>query len=724
MAEFVNASPKIVLRGTEDNSKRVIRPEVDPLPQHLPLFYLFAEKGTTKRVITSAPKLVSLYGARTFDIDDKYYNHQTRFLSLVSGNGNTCMVQRLVPDDATRANAVVYIDILKDDVPNYKRMADGSLVPNDTNTAYIVEEKVPTIPGYRIKWVKEVLTDLSEPIGALKSKPGTMVKPSGVPGEPDVRSTMYPVFEIRANEVGAAYNNLGFSINTLAKDAQDTKLINKLKAMMYSLSLFTRASAKDNPVLRKSLYAETEVNFVFKEKAKHPSTDATIDIEAAYENNWFNETDPTKTLIYNDFEGFHFYREYYEEVLSKFMESEKQYISELPQTWHDGGESSTLAWFDYSSDIEEEIVQDAGLINPFVLKSVRGTKYFSLQLDSSTPKLAAGQTEISMTSSTPIFLGGGSDGTLTNEAFEKAVVAKMDEYLDESSEVQDTAVNKESIFYDSGFTLDTKKELTSFIALRKDTFLVLSTHDSSLGKNYRPLSEERAVAVALKTRLNLVPESEFYGTRVCRALVVTGTGKLMDNSTNVRIPQVYEVADKASKMMGAGNGKWKSNELFDKAPNNILSKLTDIQPHFIPEGVKPSLWNEGIVWSQPYDRQSYHFPALQTVYDDDSSVLNSFFTAMALCTLNKIGADSWREFTGSTSLTNAEFIDQVTAYLDSRTTGIFAGMFVIIHEVTITDADEQRGYSWHTTSKIYANNMKTVCVFNPAAYRMTDLGDK
>ena len=75
MAEFVNASPKIVLRGTEDNSKRVIRPEVDPLPQHLPLFYLFAEKGTTKRVITSAAKLVSLYGARTFDIDDKYYNH-------------------------------------------------------------------------------------------------------------------------------------------------------------------------------------------------------------------------------------------------------------------------------------------------------------------------------------------------------------------------------------------------------------------------------------------------------------------------------------------------------------------------------------------------------------------------------------------------------------------------------------------------------------------------
>ena len=51
-------------------------------------------------------------------------------------------------------------------------------------------------------------------------------------------------------------------------------------------------------------------------------------------------------------------------------------------------------------------------------------------------------------------------------------------------------------------------------------------------------------------------------------------------------------------------------------------------------------------------------------------------------------------------------------------------MFVIVHDVVITEHDEQLGYVWHTTSKIYANNMKTVCVFNPAAYRMSDLGNK
>ena len=115
MAEFVNASPKIVFRGTEDNSTRTVLPERDPLPQHLPLFYIFAQKGSTKRIVTAPAKLVSLYGAASFELDEKYYNHQTRFLSLVSGTGNTVMVQRLVPEDAKKANAIVYLNIIKDD---------------------------------------------------------------------------------------------------------------------------------------------------------------------------------------------------------------------------------------------------------------------------------------------------------------------------------------------------------------------------------------------------------------------------------------------------------------------------------------------------------------------------------------------------------------------------------------------------------------------------------
>ena len=725
MAEFVNASPKIVFRGTEDNSTRTVLPERDPLPQHLPLFYIFAQKGSTKRIVTAPAKLVSLYGAASFELDEKYYNHQTRFLSLVSGTGNTVMVQRLVPEDAKKANAIVYLDIIKDDnIPNYVRRSDGSLVSNETNTAYLVDKNKPTISGYKIKWIKEVVDASTTDFATAEVKTGTMVRKSGVPGEPDRTSTMYPIFEIRAAEVGEAYNNLGFSVNVIPKDAQNTKLITTLNSMMYTLSLYERASAKDVPTVKRSLFGETGVNFVFKEKARNPDTEAVMDIETVYDNNWFNETDALKPLVYKDFEGLYFYRENYEKVLKLLLAAEAPFISDVPQMWADNEDASTLSWYDYTTADQELLMDQFGLLNPFTLRSVRGTRYISVAVDTGTPNLKANQTEISMTSSTPIFLSGGSDGTLSNENFEKEVCKKMDEYLDENSEVMDTAINVESIFYDSGFSLDTKKELTSFISLRKDTFLMLTTHVDSLGTKYRPLSEERAIAVALKTRLKLVPESTYYGTPVCRAIVSAGSGKFTDGSTNTRIPLLYNIAKKAAKMMGAGNGKWKPKEIFDTAPNNIIDDLTDIQPYFIPEGIKPTLWNEGMIWAQPYDRSSYHFPAMQTVYDNDTSVLNSFFTAMALCTLTKIGADSWRNFTGSTKLTDAQFVDKVTAYLNSRTEGIFADMFVIVHDVVITEHDEQLGYVWHTTSKIYANNMKTVCVFNPAAYRMSDLGNK
>ena len=52
-AEFTNASPKVILRGAQDLSGRILAPNRDPLPQHLPLFYIQAEKGTDRRVVTS-----------------------------------------------------------------------------------------------------------------------------------------------------------------------------------------------------------------------------------------------------------------------------------------------------------------------------------------------------------------------------------------------------------------------------------------------------------------------------------------------------------------------------------------------------------------------------------------------------------------------------------------------------------------------------------------------
>jgi hypothetical protein len=101
--------------------------------------------------------------------------------------------------------------------------------------------------------------------------------------------------------------------------------------------------------------------------------------------------------------------------------------------------------------------------------------------------------------------------------------------------------------------------------------------------------------------------------------------------------------------------------------------------------------------------------------------LNSWFTVAAICTLERIADWTWRNFTGSTALTQAEFAQAVVDFYNINVAGRFAGMFVIIPEVIITDADEQRGYSYNLVVKIYSPNMKTVQVVTIEAHRMSDL---
>jgi hypothetical protein len=176
--------------------------------------------------------------------------------------------------------------------------------------------------------------------------------------------------------------------------------------------------------------------------------------------------------------------------------------------------------------------------------------------------------------------------------------------------------------------------------------------------------------------------------------------------------------------MVSRNGKWKIEELFDNDPQNIVDELIDIQPDFISEPIKPTLWDDGLVWVQPKDRSQYHFPAIQTIYGNDTSVANSFFTLPVLCTVTKIAHDAHRSFTGTISLTNPEFIQAVTDYLNNRLKGeLFGGAYTVIPEVIITEEDELLGYSWRVNMKIYGNTAKTKMINYSEIFRSSDLNN-
>jgi hypothetical protein len=326
---------------------------------------------------------------------------------------------------------------------------------------------------------------------------------------------------------------------------------------------------------------------------------------------------------------------------------------------------------------------------------------------------------IRLSESSTIYALGGSDGTMSEAAFAVQVADLVSEYSNPNSILQNTAKYPESIIYDSGFPLETKYALCRFISERKDTATILSTHDV-LGP---PLSasEESALAIALRTRLQLYPESDFFGTPTMRGMIIGRSGKLIGSQYRKPLPLTIEIATKAAAYMGAGNGKWRAGASFDMAPASEVTMFSDVNVTFTPATVRNKDWANGLNWVENYGRRSLYFPALKTVYDNDTSVLNSFFTMMACVELEKVGMRAHRRFSGVSSLTNAQLIERVNKFVVDNTVGRFDNRFVITPEAYFTEPDLARGYSWTLPIKIYAPNMKTVMTLSIESYRIEDL---
>jgi hypothetical protein len=445
-----------------------------------------------------------------------------------------------------------------------------------------------------------------------------------------------------------------------------------------------------------TLSAEQYIDVTWKPDTIDPNTDAQLALSDKFLQAYNDLTTPGMPPKFGPFGRMHVYQDNLNTILGLLYTAEAAALgdyTDLPA----GGTAAA----------------DKYLINLISAVTSNNAPYYAVEM------VSTGTGAFKPTESTTVFAKGGTDGTMTEASFATAVAELVAAYADENSVYQDTAKYPESVIYDSGFPLATKKALCSFIAVRKDTAVVLSTHDTS----GLPLSasQESSLAVALRTHLQLFPESEYYGTSTMRGLIVGRSGLLIGSQYKNRLPLTLEVAVKAAKYMGAANGVWKAGFAFDMAPASQVSMFSDVNVTYTPRAVRNKDWDNGLNWVENFDRKSLYFPALQTVYDNDTSVLNSFFTMMACVELQKVGDRARRNFSGVSSLTNAQVIERVNAFITENTTGRFDGRFVIIPETSFSKGDLARGFSWSTVIKIYAANMKTVQTLTIEAHRIEEL---
>lgn len=688
-ATILNAAPMTRLLGTQDMSTRPPVAEAEALPQHLPKIYFYAEKGpTTPQLVVGAARS-AIYGDNSFDLRKPYANHQTVLANLVNAQGNAAMYQRLKPTDAKGPATVrLMLDVLACKVPVFERHSDGSvkldLVGNPKTTG-------ETIDGFKVKFVAVPVPDTES---GSQFGLGTMEDGDQVEGE--TQSVRYPFGDFEIDSFGKHGNNKGLRLwapTTKSSIPMDTRLLSQSKVFPIRMACVQRPADNATAKVVETLSGEQFVDACLKPDTLN-SADKLVYAGDVFIQSYQNLNNPAFPPVFGPFGRMHIYSDVIAEMLQMFHDAELPYMD---------------AFSDFTGVGGDEIF----MFNLLGGVSSNGVPYHSYQM------VTTGADTVRLSENSTIYAKGGSDGTMTDDLFAGLVAAEVAEYANENSYLMDTAKYPESIIYDSGFPLDTKKALASFIAVRKDTFVVLSTH--TVGQPALSASEESSLAVALRTRLQMYPESEYFGTPVMRGMIVGRSGKLLNSQYRKALPLTLEIAAKAAAYMGAGNGEWEKGAGFDAAPLNQVSMFTDINVTFTPVSVRNKDWANGLVWVESFDRRSVYFPALHTVYDNDTSVLTGLFTALACVELQKVGDRSRRQFSGRSDLTNAQLIERVNTFIEERTAGRFDGRFIIRPNTYITSADEQRGFSWTTAIQIFAPNMKTVGTLSVEAYRIEDL---
>jgi hypothetical protein len=684
MINIRNGAPRSILLGIKDESGRapVISPEL--IPSHLPHVFVFAERGPLLPQLVVGDSLLTTYGAKSFDYRSKFANHQTVLVNTVNGEANSMMVQRLVPDDAKTATLVFWLDTVADDVTDYERNTDLSFKLSELSVKIPKQTK---ISGHRARWVAELLPEDTE-LGALDPKVGSIT------AEKDsTQSQMYPIHAFKVSSPGGFGNLVGIRLSAPTTESStpiDDVTAEEAKAQLYRIAFVERPDEFSTPLVKETIMGEQFVDFAYKEGVINTRTDSVVSANDVLLQAWnapaINGIPPTIGVI----DQMHVYQENIELLLAKFQETESEY------------------------DLISADAEDLHLFNFIGATTLNNVPYYSYVVEG--PQSGG----VLMSETATHYAKGGADGTLSFENFDKLVAAAVSNYGDVAGfDFLDTAIYPQSCIYDTGFTLDTKKKLLTVLGKRKDMYVVLSTQDVSAKQNTP--SEESSIAISLRTAARMYPESEVFGTPVCRAIVIGHSGYLINSKWTKLTPLTIEFAAKSARYMGAGNGIWKSAQSFSISPSNQVTMFRNVNASFKKVEVRSQDWDNGLVWVQNYDRRSLFFPAFQTVYDDDSSILNSFFNMAIAVELEKIADRAWRDLTGIDGLTPGQFRARSDRLITAAAAGRFDGRVQIQVETVLTAADTQRGYSWSCNITMYGNNMMTVGTFTIIARRQEDL---
>ena len=675
--DAIGSMPRTINYGIKDESVVPLIPEAISVPQHLPLFYLKTVRGVMTPQLVNGGDGVRIYGVDTFTERTKFFTHQTLAAKLTLAAGNACFIKR-VDIGQTIAGLTLTATVNKStQLFEYARNSDNTVIL-DVNGAPTFTT-VPVTNGIQLtyNWVPNS-TFVRDPINA----PGIMdFSPTG----PDNNKT-YPLLTFFAESPGAFGNDIGVRLwcqTSISTTPPDLDVINDQEAYQFAAQLVERTPNSTTDIVQ-TIGGNQTVNFMFLPNAFNFKTDQDLAI----------------SRMITDYED--------DGILSG-TSSTFAPLSNL--TVHDGVVTLMEELFAAEVIASPEIIPTMYMINFLTGIDVNGVHNYSFQVNRNGALCSEGRTA---------YLQEGSDGDLSDVAYINAVGDELDNGWNVTAyPLMDLARYPLSVFYDTGFPLKTKIKFFQWLNRRPDVYILGCTYID--GENPLTPDEEESVSAYLQSQVSLYSESVYYGTPVCRAAFFGQSGKRITGTYKKEASLLFETITKIANYMGSGDGVLKSKQGYDLNPNNIVRTFKEISSTYINPSIKRQLWGNGVNYLQSYDLFAYFCPGFHTVYPIQNSVLTGLVTMQICVDIQKQAEATWRDMTGRSDLTPAQFADESNRVFNSKVAGRYDNRVIVIPLTFFTAADNARGYSWEFTAQVYANVEETVDTINLVTRRMSQL---
>lgn len=623
---------------------------VSNLPLFRPIFWLRAAQGPVGVPVwvEDYTDAVAKYGEATFSNSTKFFSLPALYLRNIFEKQGAFMV-RVANADATYGSLVLCLQVKKVKVPQwqvdengqYMRDPDSAeLLPEDDGHGGQVSED-----GVELKWtVRPLNTALDRPETITSLKPVSY-------GAGDQAYTVYPILAAKAKYVGSYANDIGLKFY-VADEGLDTDLANNVGSIPYTFGIVKKTYGQDTVSPVPNSLGQRTSNFVCKQKAVDNRFSKRVSFEDMIEQYYGSA----------DFD-VHLYSENIETIGALVQEYEQ----------------------------DDPTLTDPYLVNltePYNMNAVPMRHVvFSTDPDA-----------VNLTDSRILYLADGKDGDISDETVETLTRQYLKD--DIYPELFDQARYPFTHIIDTGVSLATKKAYIQFLGKHDAHKCILATQDCTTGR-FNTKDEDISMGQALQAELVLQPESVAYGTGCCRAEVYLQAAYLADNTVyNGIVPTTLDIARKKTEYM--------STTVMRRAPAGSTDANIDL---FKPESWVYSLstpdqkelaWSGGLNYFQHSGMHEIFWPALHSVYAEDTSVLSSAAFVDAVVITKHLAREAWSKFSGM-EFTFSEISASATSYLSSLLAKTFSNSpYTYTVEFQQSEEEKNIGYISHAIINLTA----------------------